>query len=363
MTLSADQIEGLRRIAEEGTNGDGHNGTGDQGSHNGSTASSAPAEALAAARVDLVEIIRNGIPDRRFVPGCDPWLITAKRYLLPASAGTGKSLAALVVAVEVVANGGTVAILDVENGSEEYATRLRDVLADRDEQVAQVCSERLRYYAWPALRMDWEAADWAAAFSGVDLAIFDSSRLVLSASGLAEDSNDDYAKFVNALLIPLARAGTSTLVLDNTGHEERDRARGASTKADLNEVVYVAKVGKPFDRDQTGELHLHRKRTRFSDLPAQLTIVLGGGTYRAPVVVEPDEGAFRPTTLMEKASKVVEDKPGLNRKDLLALVGGKHDFSSAALGLLVAEGFVRTEPDGREKRHYSVRPFRESEDA
>ena len=53
---------------------------------------------LAAARVDLVEIIRNGIPERQFVPGCEPWLISAKRYLLPAPAGTGKSLAAAVIA-------------------------------------------------------------------------------------------------------------------------------------------------------------------------------------------------------------------------------------------------------------------------
>jgi hypothetical protein len=67
------------------------------------------------------------------VPGCEPWLIASKRYLMPAPAGTGKSLAAIVIAVEVVASGGTVAILDVENGSEEYATRLDYVLGDRRE--------------------------------------------------------------------------------------------------------------------------------------------------------------------------------------------------------------------------------------
>jgi hypothetical protein len=267
-----------------------------------------------------------------------------------------------VIAVEVVDNGGTVAILDVENGAEEYAARIADILGDRDEHLAQACSERLRYYAWLALRTDWGADEWAGALAGVDLVIFDSSRLVLSQAGLAEDSNDDYATFVNALLIPLARAGISTLVLDNTGHEERDRARGASTKGDLNEVVYVAKVGKPFDRDQTGELHLHRKRTRFSALPAQLTMTLGGGIYRAPVVIAQGESTFRPTGLMEKASRSIEDSPGLSRKDVLALVGGRRNYAAAALGLLVAENYVQTEQDGREKRHYSTRPYRESED-
>ena len=47
-----------------------------------------------------------------------------------------------------------------------------------------------------------------------------------------EDSNDDYARLVNALLIPLTREGVTTLMLDNTGHEERNRARGASAKHD-----------------------------------------------------------------------------------------------------------------------------------
>lgn len=334
--------------------------------HNGAAGAepdaTAPAQALAEARIDLTEIIRNGIPVRRFVPGCEPWLIATKRYLIPAPAGTGKSLGATVIAVEVVDSGGTVAILDVENGAEEYATRLESILGDRNE-LAQTCSERLRYYAWPAIRTDWRAEEWAAALADVDLVIFDSSRLMLSAAGLAEDSNDDYATFVNALLIPLARAGISTLVLDNTGHEERDRARGASTKGDLNEVVYVAKVGKPFDRDQTGELHLHRTRTRFADLPAQLTIVLGGGVYQAPAVTEDkDTGTFRPTGLMQKASKVIEDAPGLSREDVLTLVGGRRQYASPALTLLVTEGYVRAETDGREKHHYSITPYRQADD-
>jgi hypothetical protein len=38
------------------------------------------AEALAAARVDLVQLIRDGIPEREFVPGGDGWLIAGKRY-------------------------------------------------------------------------------------------------------------------------------------------------------------------------------------------------------------------------------------------------------------------------------------------
>ena len=77
------------------------------------------------------------------------------------------------------------------------------------------------------------------------------------------------------------------MVLDNTGHEDRDRARGASAKADLNEVVYVVKVGEEFDRDQAGHLRLVRRRSRFADLPGELHVPLGGGTYGPITEAEP----------------------------------------------------------------------------
>ncbi|MEK6272455.1 MAG: AAA family ATPase [Actinomycetota bacterium] len=325
----------------------------------------AAAAALAASRVDLVEVIRDGIPERQYVPGCEGWLIAGKRYLIPAPAGTGKSLLGLVAAVGVVEAGGTVSILDVENGADEYARRLEDVLKarDADGELARACSERLRYYAWPALRVTWSPEDWAAPFDGVDLAVFDSSRLVLSTAGLAEDSNDDYAMFVNALLVPLARAGSSTMTLDNTGHEERDRARGASAKADLNEVVYVVKRGEEFDRDQHGHLRLVRKRTRFSELPAELKVPLGGGVYGPPVVAEPDDdgGDFRPTYLMERLSQTIEDSPGSTTTELRR-VKGKSDALDEALRLLIRERHVEVKPDGQAHRHHSLRPYREHDE-
>jgi AAA domain len=344
---------------------------GPEGGPNGAapaTSTAAPAQALGAARVDLVERIREGIPERRLVPGGEPWLLAGKRYLIPAPAGTGKSLLALVVAVGVVEAGGTVAILDVENGADEYARRLADVLDARGGSsgaLAGACMERLAYYEWPALRVTWGPEEWAAAFAGVDLAIFDSSRLVLSAAGLAEDSNDDYSTFVSALLVPLARAGITTVVLDNTGHEERERARGASAKADLNEVVYLVKVGEEFDRDQAGHLRLVRRRTRFAELPGELHVPLGGGAYGPAKEVEPgtDSDGFRPTGLMERASQVIEASPGLNRKDVLSMVGGKRNYAAQGLALLIAEGYVRREAEGRERLHYSERPYREVDDA
>ena len=131
---------------------------------------STPAASLAASRVDLIERIRAGIPDPTHVPGGEPWLRAGKRYLIPASAGTGKSLAGLVVAVTVVEHGGTAIILDVENGADEYARRLDDVLRARDQDGAltTACQERLHYHDWPRFSLAWKPDEWAKAVELLD---------------------------------------------------------------------------------------------------------------------------------------------------------------------------------------------------
>jgi hypothetical protein len=319
-----------------------------------STRSSAPADILSASRVDLIGRIRDGIPEPAYVPGGEGWLLAGKRYLVPAPAGAGKSLVALVIAVTVVEHGGTVVILDVENGADEYARRLEDILGARDFDgtLAEACSQRLHYHYWPRFSLEWPQDTWGEAIGGADLVIFDSSRLVLSSVGLEENSNDDYAKFMTALVVPLSLAGTTTMILDNVGHDGT-HSRGASTKRDLNEVEYALSVGTRFDRDRAGFARLTRKRERFGGLPRVLRIDLGGDTYTAPTVIAGEDAAddFRPTVLMERVSGFVEGAPGCTLREIRAGVQGKNDYIDAALRILIAEGNIERIQDGRAGRH------------
>lgn len=329
-----------------------------------------PSAALEAARVNLVERIRDGVPGgRQFVPGGEGWLLVGKRYVLVAPAGAGKSLIALIVAVDVVAAGGTVAIVDVDMGEEEYVRRLADILDARDDDgtLADGCAERLHYFAYPRLTSKWSADDWAAAFSNVDGVIFDSSRLMLSAHGLAEDSNDDYATFAADRLVPLSRAGKFTIMLDNTGHGEKNRPRGAKAKDDLNEVVYAVKVGAKFDRETGTHLTLIGKRTRFPEVPSELHVPVGGDAYGPVGVSDADEsnpgvGDCRPSALMERLSKAIELKPGMGVKAIRAAVKANNEAKALALKTLVDEGYVRVKWDGQVKGHFSERPYRAKED-
>lgn len=206
-------------------------------------------------------------------------LITGKRYLVAGDAKSGKSIAlAVVQALAIVEAGGRVVIIDRENGADEMARRLRDVLADRDPQLRAEWQQRAHYYAWPALT-EGDGPALAAALAGTDLVIFDSSRIVTAALGLAEDSSDDYARFIAALVQPLFHAGIATLILDNAGHEEKQRPRGSSAKADLNEVVFSLRTIREFDRRTTGEIELRRTHTRFPEVEPLWRMRIGGGTY------------------------------------------------------------------------------------
>jgi hypothetical protein len=324
-------------------------------------------EDLEGARVDLVERIREGIPEREYVPGCDGWLIRGKRYLAFSPSGVGKSLGTLAVGVEVVRHGGTVAIIDVENGADEYARRLENIVGD-DQELLAACSGHLRYYEYPGLSMEWGEGEWVEAVADCDLVVLDSSRNVLSALGLAEDANDDYSHFMARIVIPLSKAGKTTLILDNVGHEG-DHPRGASAKRDLNEVLFSLTAPAEFDAQTEGRLIWRRTRQRFAGaIPKALEQRLGGGTYDPPVAVSDhgEEGSaekFRPTFLMEQVSRLVEYEPGASLTFIEQHVKGKAIHVRHAVQVLVEEGWMRHELGPRDsKQHHSVTPYRKPED-
>jgi hypothetical protein len=145
-----------------------------------------------------------------------------------------------------------------------------------------------------------------------DLVVFDSQRMFLSDLGLKEDVSDDYARFMAALIDPLFRAGVATLVLDNTGHADKKRSRGTSSKGDLNEIVFSLQKTVDFDLYRAGEVKLKVEKTRFGNT-GEWTMKLGGGQYGSwqsgtPAKPRPDFMAAVVAALMK-----VKDPLGMNR--------------------------------------------------
>lgn len=214
-------------------------------------------ERFRSRRVDLRELLKNGVPPIEYLPASEGMYVRGKRHLMPAPRKMGKSFSTLRHSVEMVLAGARVVILDRENGAELYATRLGMITAalDLTDEQLDTLHAGLVYYEFPQIR-PYDHTDLTIELAEVDLVVFDSSRRFLADLGLDEDSSDDYARFMAAAVDPLFEAGIATLIQDNTGHQDATRSRGSSAKADLNEIQFVLEPIEPFSTNRVGKIRL-----------------------------------------------------------------------------------------------------------
>jgi hypothetical protein len=283
------------------------------------------ADRVASTRVDLVRLMGEDPQPPAPIAGSGGVLLQGVAHLWPMERKAGKSIAMLVTAVDIVLAGGTVAILDRENGEKRTALRLKDIAdarkltADHLEQVR----ERLHYFAFPRIRPGDES-DLRDLFQSADLVVYDSSRTFLASQNLKEDSSDDYADFMAATIEPLKEAGIATLILDNSGWSDGGRPRGTSSKEDLNEHLFKSEKAEPFDRETTGMIILEVKESR-DGLTGTWTMRIGGGVYDS--WQEADEGVTvgkKGKQSTEKAERLdamralLADDPSMSDDDLAA---------------------------------------------
>lgn len=288
---------------------------------------------------DLIASAFDAPAERAWVPASRGLLVAGKRHLIAAEAKSGKSLATLTHALDIVLAGGTVAILDRENGLDESRRRMRDLATSRGigRGDAAALDVRLIYAEWPAPKM----TDVVEALAGCDLVVLDSSRAFLSHFGFDENVSDDVARFMAGVMDPLHRAGVATLVLDNTGHEESRRPRGSSSKLDLFDVVMTMRTLEPFNRTRRGKVLVARERSRIAEVGDSWTMVLGGGQY----------GSWTPTArqrdaVLEAVLAFVLEHAPVSTVNVRAGVTGKAATVSAALQELADEGEIVRGEDG-----------------
>jgi hypothetical protein len=311
MSLEAEDAQRILDAAKHHANGNGP-------APDEPGVATATADALAASRINLMALIRDGIPEREFVPGTGDALVRGKRHHIAAPPKDGKSLSiGVVAAIDIVAAGGTVVLLDRENGAEEYARRFEVVLDARkaSQELRELVEKNYHYHAWPNLKLEWgKDPAYAQAFKGAGLVIFDSSRKFLTSVGLKEDSSDDYSAFAEALIDPLMQAGITTVILDNCGHDEKGRPRGSSAKIDLCDVMFSLKATQPFSLQRAGRIELVVTESRLGELTGTWALELGGGRYGswAHVGAAAARSAFRDACIA-----ALEQTQPLGRKALI----------------------------------------------
>jgi hypothetical protein len=230
-------------------------------------------------RVDLFKHIEGGIPPLEYLAASEGMLIKGKRHLIPGPKKSGKTISMLVHGVVMALAGARVIIFDRENGASEYASRLSDITSEWGLTPAQTkkVQRNLTYFAFPHFKPG-DGPDLVKLAQTADVVVFDSTRMFLTDLSLKEDSTDDYATFMYHLIDPLFSANVATVVLDNTGHSNTTRARGASGKGDLNEVLFTFDKVEQFSLTRKGKVKLTIADSRFGN-EGEWYMTIGGGAF------------------------------------------------------------------------------------
>jgi hypothetical protein len=218
--------------------------------------------------------------------------------------------------------------------------------------------------------------------------------------GADSDSTDDFTVVHNRFLQPLARTGAAVTVVDHLAKGNESRRLGpGGTVAKRRTVggvsLRVVRV-KPFTPGEGGAAELWVNKDRHGGVrdscdpvppgrDEQLagTFLLGTADGETGVALwqvargslkgcsskaaspgdEPED--FRPTTLMERASRAVEEKPGeLTKTDVVGRMGCKKQFGFTAVAILEKEEYLRAEKKPRRRTvvYTSVKPYRQEDD-
>ena len=308
-----------------------------------------------------------------------PMLYAGKCHAFNGESESGKSWAALIACVQTIRAGGHVLYLDFEDTADTVVTRLLALGA----KPAQVL-ERF-HYAQPHEPIftksgrftpaNADLADTLERFTPA-LAVIDGVTEAMTMHGLSLVDNAEYATFHGALPRRLALAGAAVVQIDHVTKDRENRGRwaiGAQHKlAAMDGAVFSFAVAKPFglgrhgitkmsiEKDRPGALRQHALGKRIADLHLESDPDTHALAWRIelPDTPEGDDGTMRPTIVMERVSRFLEDHPqGMSKRSIRAAVPGGNDMIDLAIDLLL-DGFITIEKDGQSHRHISTKAYR-----
>ena len=261
--------------------------------------------------------------------------------------------------------------LDFEDGPVSVIARL---LALGVEPAAIV--QHFRYVRPEAAPTDAEIRQLADL--GCALVIIDGLSEAYSLLGLDYGSNIDVPEFLRRLARPLTANGAAVVQIDHVPKDKTNRGRyaiGGQHKLAGVAVAYGIEVIDRPSRTTTGRVKLVLAKDRHGHVPGghgatvalvTITPAAEAGAHLTVTIDPPDgqdeHGEFRPTRLMDKVSRYVEDNPGASLRSIREGVTGKDTAKDLALDLLVSEGWITLEITPRAKRHTSARAYRETDD-
>ena len=290
------------------------------------------------------------------------------------ASGCGKTWTALVVCAQEIAAGAHVLYIDLEDDETGTVGRLLDLGARPADLAARF------HYVHPEERHGIDAAHQLATVVTAlapTVVVIDSTGESMALDGDKPNDDDDTARWFRRLPTAVAARGPAVIVLDHVVKADDGGLWpiGSQRKrAAISGAQYMQQVVKSFAKDPPGAAKLVCAKDRHGNYRpgqkvAELTVTPDGGSTHATLRTPPDAttaagGAFRPTTLMERVSRALEDAgEPLTFRALDSRVVGQQQHITTALDTLVREGYVeRTHGPRNSNMHATVRPYRQDTD-
>lgn len=308
-----------------------------------------------------------------------PLIYPGKVHAFNAESETGKSMLAIYCCAERIAAGEHVGYIDFEDSARGVVDRLL-AFGVRPEAVL----ERFHYIR-PDDPIDGKARlrvrEMLKVFP-LSIVVIDGVAEALALSGWMENEASDIAQFYNTLPRAITREGVAVILIDHLVKDKDKQgndARGSGAKrAGVDGATFKLEMIKPFVRGGQGMAKVQLTKDR----PGWVRPAIPAGSgktvaemhlssdpvtgamhleLRPPLASADEAGQFRPTVLMERVSRLLEESTvGVSQRWIEDNVKGTAAHVRRAIAVLVSEGFVKVEEGGgRARMHTSRRPFRE----
>ncbi|TCE98287.1 phage protein [Bifidobacterium longum subsp. longum] len=313
--------------------------------------------------------------------------------------GCGKSMLAQIATAQELKQGHDVIYIDYEDSARNVVKRLL-LLGVTGEQIVQ----HLHYVRPSAKPSSPTSLDgWKETLDYADtatLAIIDGVTSCLAYAGLDSNSGDDIAAWYNTMPRLISACGPAVVLIDHVvkSKDNRGRYAGGSMQklALIDGISYSVDMTKPVGKGVRGVIVIKSGKDRISEIEEHCAVSWdsNGSHLREAARIEinstdpklmrvtiarpnmmPSEDRqakrddFRPTGLMERISRMLEDSlEEPNQSELFKALkedgsGARTAVMSKAVSLLLQEGFVSNR-SGRNNRSIfkSVRPYRQIDD-
>jgi hypothetical protein len=282
--------------------------------------------------------------------------------------GGGKTWLALYAIAHQIHQRGTGALIDYEDTPQSAYSRLTKLGLTPAQIVAGFTY--IRPIGPLGLRTGrTDHPDLARlADQGVDIVVIDSVGESLAVEGLPPNDDDAVTLWFRGLARPIARSGAAVVGLDHVTKSTEHRgmwAIGSQRKlAAIDGAAYGVESKVAPTKTKDGKLSIVCSKDRHGThqhghLVANVDIAnVDGGVA---VKVQAPAATFRPTHLMERVSRFLEDDGEASGRQIESSVTGNGPHIRTALDVLVAEGFVAKLRAERGHKYQSVTAYRDEE--